>query len=111
MNRRDALKWLPAVFGAPWLLRDRNPKPEPEPIPEPETPITVQDFLRDNRDGTVTFTTTSPWAVHQGHWVLLDYGDVVIHIFYEPVREFYDLEGFWIEASRIELDGANIQKT
>ena len=47
----------------------------------------------------------------EGHWVLLDYGDVVIHIFYEPVREFYDLEGFWIEASRIELNGTNIQKT
>lgn len=38
----------------------------------------------------------------EGHWVLLDYGDVIIHIFYDPVREFYDLEGFWIEASRIE---------
>ena len=43
--------------------------------------------------------------------LLKDYGDVVIHIFYEPVREFYDLEGFWIEASRIELNGTNIQKT
>ena len=30
-----------------------------------------------------------------GHWVLMDYGHVIIHIFYEPVREFYDLEGFW----------------
>ena len=47
-------------------------------------------------------------GVQEGHWVLLDYGDVVIHIFYEPVREFYDLEGFWIEASRIELNGTNI---
>ena len=40
----------------------------------------------------------------QGHWVLMDYGDVVIHLFYQPVREFYDLEGLWIEAKRIELD-------
>ena len=39
----------------------------------------------------------------EGHWVLLDYGDVVIHIFYQPVREFYDLEGLWLEAPRIEL--------
>jgi ribosome-associated protein len=38
----------------------------------------------------------------QGHWVLLDYGDVVIHIFYEPVREFFDLEGLWVDAKRIE---------
>ena len=39
----------------------------------------------------------------EGHWVLMDYGDVVIHIFYQPVREFYDLEGLWMEAPRIEL--------
>ena len=38
----------------------------------------------------------------EGHWVLLDYGDVVIHIFYEPVREFFDLEGLWVDAKRIE---------
>lgn len=39
----------------------------------------------------------------EGHWVLLDYGHVIIHIFYEPVREFYDLEGLWIDAKRVEL--------
>ena len=44
-----------------------------------------------------------------GHWVLMDYGDVVIHIFYQPVREFYDLEGLWIEAPRIELNDDNRQ--
>ena len=37
----------------------------------------------------------------EGHWVLLDYGHVVIHIFYEPVREFFDLEGLWVDAKRI----------
>lgn len=38
----------------------------------------------------------------EGHWLLMDYGDVVIHIFYQPVREFYDLEGLWLEAPRVE---------
>jgi ribosome-associated protein len=38
----------------------------------------------------------------EGHWVLLDYGHVIIHVFYEPVRAFYDLEGLWIDAKRIE---------
>ena len=40
----------------------------------------------------------------EGNWVLMDYGDVVIHIFYQPIREFYDLEDLWIEAPRVELD-------
>ena len=38
----------------------------------------------------------------EGHWILLDYGHVVIHVFYEPVREFFDLEGLWADAKRIE---------
>jgi ribosome-associated protein len=41
-------------------------------------------------------------GVQEGHWILMDYGDVVIHLFYQPVREIYDLEGLWIEAPRIE---------
>jgi ribosome-associated protein len=45
----------------------------------------------------------------EGHWVLMDYGDVVIHIFYEPVRGFYDLEGLWMEAPRVELDEVSMQ--
>jgi ribosome-associated protein len=39
----------------------------------------------------------------EGHWVLMDYGDIVIHLFYQPVRAFYDLEGLWIDAPRVNL--------
>ena len=39
----------------------------------------------------------------EGRWILLDYGDVVVHIFLHPVREFYDLERLWSEATRVEL--------
>ena len=39
----------------------------------------------------------------EGHWVLMDYGYVVIHIFYESVRELYDLEGLWRDAGRIRI--------
>lgn len=40
----------------------------------------------------------------EGHWVLLDYGHVIIHIFYEPVRDFYDLEDLWIDAEKIQVE-------
>jgi ribosome-associated protein len=44
-----------------------------------------------------------------GKWVLLDYEDVVVHIFLDPVRKFYDLEGLWIDAPRIDLQkGVNL---
>ena len=48
-----------------------------------------------------------PYGVEGGQeaqWVLLDYGEVVIHIFYQPIREFYDLEGLWAEAPEITLE-------
>lgn len=39
-----------------------------------------------------------------GQWVLVDFGDVVVHIFHHPLRQHYDLESLWIDAPRIELD-------
>jgi ribosome-associated protein len=37
-------------------------------------------------------------------WVLLDFGDVIFHCFTDSAREYYDLEGFWIDADRIEFE-------
>ncbi len=39
----------------------------------------------------------------RGQWLLMDFFDVIVHIFYEPVREFYDLEGLWSDAPRAQL--------
>jgi ribosome-associated protein len=38
-----------------------------------------------------------------GHWVVLDYNDVVIHVFFEPMREFYRLESNWVDAEAVPL--------
>jgi len=41
-------------------------------------------------------------GLSEGLWVLLDYGSVIFHIFYEPIRAFYDLDGLWIDAKKID---------
>ncbi len=41
-----------------------------------------------------------------GNWVLLDYGDIIVHVFDQDARRDYDLERMWSEAPRIELEDA-----
>ena len=42
-------------------------------------------------------------GLEEGRWVLMDYGDVIIHIFYEPVRSEFNLEGLWADAKELPL--------
>ena len=38
------------------------------------------------------------------NWILIDTSDVVTHIFYNPLREFYDIEGLYFDSPRINID-------
>ncbi len=42
----------------------------------------------------------------EGKWVLLDYVDLVVHVFAEAEREFYDLERLWRDAPRVPVEDA-----
>jgi ribosome-associated protein len=42
-------------------------------------------------------------GVQQGRWVLMDFGDVVVHIFHEDVRGYYDIESLWMDAARVPV--------
>jgi ribosome-associated protein len=46
-------------------------------------------------------------GMNEGNWVLLDYIDVVVHVFYEPTRRFYALERLWGDAPVEVLDDSD----
>jgi ribosome-associated protein len=47
----------------------------------------------------------------QGWWVLLDYEDVVIHVFAKDARDYYDLENLWGDAQNVEWEGLGPRRT
>ncbi|MCU0650894.1 MAG: ribosome silencing factor [Candidatus Omnitrophica bacterium] len=42
-------------------------------------------------------------------WVVLDYSSVVVHLFHEPIRAFYDLEHLWSDAKRLRLKSQKLK--
>ncbi len=47
---------------------------------------------------------SSAEGLNEGIWVLLDFDDVIVHIFYHEQRKFYDLEGLWSQAKQVALE-------
>ena len=43
-------------------------------------------------------------GLKEGHWVLMDYGHIIIHVFFESTRSFYNLEGLWSDARRLQTE-------
>lgn len=66
--------------------------------------------LAEHVEETLAQAGVKPLGVEgreDGQWVLMDYNIMVIHIFMEPLREFYNLEDLWSEAPRIQIDSDN----
>jgi ribosome-associated protein len=58
----------------------------------------VDESLREKR-----LREANTEGLRDGLWVLLDFNDVVVHIFYAETREFYNLEGLWHDAPRVNV--------
>jgi len=61
----------------------------------------VESVERELKKRAISILGTE--GLSEGRWVLLDLADVVLHVFYEPLREFYDIEGLWIDTPRVDL--------
>ncbi len=61
----------------------------------------VREQLREKYDEKPTFADGVPAS----HWVVLDYSDVMLHVFTEEKRSFYALESLWGDAKQIRIDG------
>mgnify|MGYP002795083497 CR=1 FL=1 len=59
---------------------------------------TIEHAMRSKR-----INTAHAEGMQEGLWVLLDFNDVVVHIFYHEQRSFYDLEGLWHDAKKIDI--------
>lgn len=52
----------------------------------------------------------NPWhkeGFENAEWILIDFVDVVVHIFQEPTRHFYDLEGLWADVEKEEMKSSD----
>jgi ribosome-associated protein len=61
----------------------------------------IQDTLRNDWK-----KRAKPQGTAESFWLVLDYGDVIVHIFDENTREFYDLERLWASSLRRETEDA-----
>jgi ribosome-associated protein len=57
----------------------------------------------DNAMTVADYDVLSAEGYGEGRWVLMDMGDVVVHVFLDALREYYDLETLWADAPRVKI--------
>jgi len=66
--------------------------------------VSVAEAIEEDlRKEKVRLLSAEPAKQKESGWILLDFGFIIVHIFYKPVREFYALEHLWQDAPRIKI--------
>lgn len=63
----------------------------------------VADSVRSELKKEFSLNPLSIEGYTEARWVLIDFGDVIIHVFLDPIRDYYQLEGFWSDAIRVPI--------
>ncbi|MGM0577403.1 MAG: ribosome silencing factor [Myxococcota bacterium] len=71
----------------------------------------IREHIEEELKSTDDLRPYSVEGTEKNQWVVVDYGDVVAHIFFEPVREYYDLERLWGEAPELDLEPPDDRST
>jgi len=69
----------------------------------------ISNRIAATLDSEYGISPISKDGLEEGHWVLMDYGDVIVHIFYEPTRDHYDLERLWKDAVHVPIPAALLE--
>lgn len=43
-------------------------------------------------------------------WIILDYGDIIVHVFYKETRSFYQLENLWADGEQLDISGMIVKE-
>lgn len=63
----------------------------------------LKDYVREDikaRHGRIPFSME---GTPESGWIVLDYGDVIVHLFSEEIRDYYDIESLWSHAANVLL--------
>jgi ribosome-associated protein len=63
----------------------------------------IADEIKEQLKKQLTSQPVRIEGYNSGEWVLVDYGDIIVHIFNIEAREFYDLARLWRDARRVEI--------
>lgn len=88
------LLWITDVFLLATGTSNRHVKTLAESVEEALTEVDRKPLRREGLDSS--------------EWVLLDYGDIVVHLFQADTRDYYALERLWGDAPRIEWEPARL---
>lgn len=63
----------------------------------------IADEINERLKAELSVRPVRVEGYNAAEWVLLDYGDFVVHIFDKDAREFYDLERLWLDARKVDI--------
>ncbi len=66
--------------------------------------MAIRDHIEDSLRVEHGVKPFSREGTDHNQWVVIDYSDVVVHLFFEPVRDYYQLENLWGEAPKLPLE-------